>query len=177
MRDWKKLAWLLVLVAILVAVNVFRSSRPGTAGLTGREIERAGSSGSLSAGRIPDAWLQLERLEPSDRVGAADVTRNIFEYARVKASPRPVRRQVEASPAPPPPPPEPRPPLRFFGLAEGGAGGGAQRALLTDGEEIYVTTPGDVVLGRYRLVRIQSTNVEVEDLSRNRRWVLPLEQQ
>lgn len=176
MREWKKLAGLLVLVAVLVAVNVYGPSSPAPTGVTAGVASPTGRSRTRAEGRIPDARLQLERLEGSNRVAAADIERNIFEYGQAPAPPRRVGKpQVEQPAPPPPPPPEPRPSLRFFGFAEGGAAG-HPRALLTDGEEIYVASEGDLVLSRYRLLRVQSSSVEVEDITRKRRWVLPLEQ-
>ena len=175
MKEWKKLAGLLALVAILVAVNVFRSSGPTPGGVTAEVASPKAKGRARAEAPIPDARLQLERLEPSNRVAAADIGRNVFEYGRVQAAPRRVEKPEVEQSAPPPPPPEPRPSLRFFGLAEGGAAGQA-RALLTDGEDIFVVREGDVVLRRYRVLRIQSATVEVEDMTRSRRWVLPLEQ-
>jgi len=173
MREWKKLAGLLVLVAVLVAVNVYRPSSPAPTGVTAGVTSPTGRSRTRAEGRIPDARLQLERLERSNRVAAADIERNIFEYGTAPAPPRRVGKPQVEQPAPPPP--EPRPSLRFFGFAEGGAAG-HPRALLTDGEEIYIASEGDLVLSRYRLLRVQSSSVEVEDITRKRRWVLPLEQ-
>jgi len=176
MREWKKLAWLLALVAVLVGVNLYRPSSPAPTGVTAGVASPTGRSRTRGEARIPDARLQLERLEHANRVAAADIERNIFEYGSAPAPPRRVGKpQMEEPPGPPPPAPEPRPSLRFFGFAEGGTAG-RPRALLTDGEEIYVAMEGDLVLGRYRLLRVQSSSVEVEDITRKRRWVLPLEQ-
>jgi hypothetical protein len=175
MKEWKKLAALLGLVAILVAVNVLRPSGGPPGRATAESTSPTAKGRSRPEAPIPDARLQLERLESSNRVAAGDIERNVFEYGKVQAAPHRAQRVQVEQPAPPPPPPEPRPSLRFFGLAEGGTAG-RSRALLTQGEDIFVATEGDVVLRRYRVVRIQSSSVEVEDITRNRRWVLPLEQ-
>jgi hypothetical protein len=65
--------------------------------------------------------------------------------------------------------------VRFYGFAEN-RGSNARRVFLTDGEEIFVVVEGDVFLRRYRLARIGNQNVEVQDLSSEHRWVIPLEQ-
>lgn len=173
MTNRKKLALLLLLVAVLVGVNVFWPSAPSTSGIMAGSGSQSHLAGFHSSARIPDGILQVEFLEPTTRVGAGDIRRNIFEYARVQSPPRQMRR---AEPAPPASPrPVPRPPLRFFGLAEGG-GGSQQRVLLTDGEEIYVAAQGDVLLGRYRVTQVDRESLVLEDLEQDRRWVLPLEQ-
>ncbi len=167
---------LLVLVTALVSVNVYywgggSSSSSGPAVL-------AGNGGAVSTARIPSGRLEVERLEASERVSVGDITRNVFEFGQPVRVATPKTTAVTIPPtqtAPPPPPPEPKPPLRFFGFAER-SGSGAQRALLTDGESIFVASEGDVVLKDYRVLRIQAENVELEDTVRGRRWVIPREQ-
>ncbi|MFQ5776618.1 MAG: hypothetical protein ACE5IP_01275 [Terriglobia bacterium] len=175
MKDKRKVILFVALLAVLVGINLpwGSSSAPIAAPQEGstRASRLAGSS-SLT---IPDAVLQVERLKPSARVRPGRIQRNIFQYGRRKQAPR---RQVQAKPqldAPPRPPPAPPAPVRFFGFAEN-SHGGKRQVFLTDGEEIYIAAQGDVILQRYRVVRVGSESIEVEDLSGNHRWVVPLEQ-
>lgn len=172
MREAKKLLWLVVLVAVLVGINLYRSSSQGSAG-----GEAKGKAGAAAGYTIPDAEFDTAKLQRTDAVSAADVKRNIFDYGTTPVARRgpvaPARAKPE--PPPPPPPPEPKPPLRFFGFAEGGASG-AHRVFLTDGEAVFVAQEGQVVMRRYRVLRIEAKSIEVEDVTAGRRWVLPLEQ-
>jgi hypothetical protein len=72
---------------------------------------------------------------------------------------------------PPPPPPPPPPPteahlppnLKFFGY--GIIGNGApRRALFYDGEETYVVSEGDTLLGRYRILKIGNSNLQFQEI-------------
>jgi len=73
------------------------------------------------------------------------------------------------------PPPTPPAPLRFYGFAERSQGGRRQ-VFLTDGEEVYLAAEGDVVLHRYRVLRVGNQSIELEEVSGKQRWVVPLEQ-
>jgi hypothetical protein len=42
------------------------------------------------------------------------------------------------------------------------------------GEDIFVAVEGDIVDRRYRILRISSTTVDVEDVLNNNRQTLPL---
>lgn len=174
MKGRRSLILLLGLVVILVGVNLYR--RPAT---TANPLQPESVSGAR-AGRkgpsaIPDAELHVEKLATSGGARAAEIRRNIFEYASrpVTATPRMARAQTQPDkPAPPPPPPPP--PLRFYGFAEG-SGGGARRVLLTDGEGIFVARQGDTINNRYRVLSVGESAVELEDVVAQRRWVITLE--
>jgi len=163
-----KLAALLVLVVVLLAVNFGRKQNPpaSRAASSPAEAKKQGK-------RIPDLELRLDLLEEAG--GRVQVGRNIFEY-HVRAVPRPTPVQT-AVVAPPAPAVEPAPPapFRFYGFAEDSQGG-RRRVFLTNGEEIFIATEGETLLRRYRVARIRATSIELEDVVAKRQWVLPLEQ-
>ena len=64
-------------------------------------------------------------------------------------------------------------PLRLIGIVEVGATTG-RVAVLTDERGVYHGRAGDTVEGRYRLVAIGETSVELEDLTRGARLTLRL---
>jgi len=64
-------------------------------------------------------------------------------------------------------------PLRFYGYARRRAG--RVRALFCDDELVYLASEGDVIRGRYRVVRIEELAAEVEDLAAHTRRTLALE--
>lgn len=169
MKQRGKLVVLLALVAVLVGLQFVRrgpAAVPAVAG-TAAQGPRAGGKASLAA--IPDSLLEVKERKPDSR-RRAGVQRNIFEYGR-RAPVAPVRETV-AAPVPPPAPPAP---LRFYGFAEQ-SHGGRRQVFLTDGEEVYVAAEGDVVLRRYRVARVRSQSIELEELSGRQRWTVPLEQ-
>ncbi len=167
MKGKKKLVVLLLLVVILVGINL-RWRRPAPATPAGQSV----APEKKEASSVPDPRLRLDLLQkPPQRVS---VGRNIFEY-RARAEPvasTPAATTAAALPAPPARPPAP---LRFYGFAEDGLSGG-KRAFVTDGEEIYIVSEGDVIARRYRIARVAAANIEVEDLVSGHRWVIPLEQ-
>ncbi len=127
----------------------------------------AGSSARAESLPVSDPRLRLDRLKAVQRVEYRGSKRNIFDYY---IPPPPVvpqmPQQVQASP----------PlvvPLRFYGILEEGSG---RKALLTDGEEVYVAAAGDVLLRRFRVLRIGFNVIEFEDTIDGRRAVVPLEE-
>jgi hypothetical protein len=68
--------------------------------------------------------------------------------------------QTPTSSEPTPPPPIP---LKFIGLVEGSSGTG-RVAVLSDGRFVYQGREGDIIDGRYRLVRIGVESVVLEYL-------------
>jgi hypothetical protein len=78
------------------------------------------------------------------------------------------------------PPPTPQPivqgpppiPVKFFGYAN--RPGEAKRVFLSRDQDIWVAKEGDVIDRRYKIVRINPTSVEVEDVLSNNRQSIPL---
>jgi len=83
---------------------------------------------------------------------------------------------------PKPPPPVPPPPpvtlgnVKFYGFGTV-PNSAARRAFLTDGENIYVVAEGEVMLNRFRILRIGNASLEFEELSSGRTGTAPLEEQ
>lgn len=168
-------------LGVLIYVNFFGGGDSTRAGLSAS----ADDSEAIVIGsvRVPDVELRVDLLERERQPARAGDVRNIFAYWQ---PPRPPRRP---DPTPPPveeevkpeeaPPPEivvriPPPPYRFFGLAEGETESD-RRVFLTDGTEIFSAARGDTLQDRYRIVQIGRENLELEDLQRGHRWVIPLE--
>lgn len=173
MNNRRNLILLVALVAILVAVNLYRRPSEATSPLEPtRAATPRSARGSPSA--IPDAELHLEKLAATGSVRAAEIRRNIFEYGNRPVEPRQLARKQSEPDKPPPPAPPPPPPLRFYGFAEGSRGG-ARSVLLTDGETVFVARQGDTIKTRYRIVGIGERALELEDVVIQHRWVIPLE--
>lgn len=81
----------------------------------------------------------------------------------------------------PPPPPKPTtamfpPNLKYFGY---GAvpNGSPRRAFVTDGDDVYIVSEGETLLGRYRIVKVGNTNLEFQEISSGLPGTTPLDEQ
>ena len=78
--------------------------------------------------------------------------------------------------APPPPAPQLPPNLKFYGYGNLPVGTG-RLAFFSDGNDVFIVGEGDVLLGRYRVVKINNTNLEFEEVGSGRRGSAQLEEQ
>jgi len=73
---------------------------------------------------------------------------------------------------PPPPAPPPPPPtrasfpanLKYFGYGTV-PNGTPRRAFITDGDDVYIVSEGDTLLGRYRIMKVGNTSLEFQEIS------------
>lgn len=132
---------------------------------------------------VENPQLHKDKLEAARRTEYQSAGRNIFSAI----APPPATEQskpVEVSwktgpPAPPPDPPlQPPPNVKFFGYGTV-PNGTARRAFFADGEDVHIVSEGEVLLNRYRILRIGNASLEFEELSSGRRgaWNLNLEDQ
>lgn len=156
---------LVTLVALLVLVVSFMYRRqPTTSELPPASSNRTGGARAPSApqsGGTPDVHLEALAAERSK---PASGERNLFRFkpkppppAPVVAAPAPV-----APSGPPPPPPPPPIPYKFVGLVE--VPGQSKRiAVLSDGRNVPLHgREGDIIEGRYRIIRIGAESIEME---------------
>jgi hypothetical protein len=113
----------------------------------------------------PVAPVKLEALT-AERQRPGDGERNPFRYR-----PKPVPPPKVATPPPPPvtevsrptgpagPPPVPPIPLKFIGILE--RANGEKWAVLSDGKVTMHGRDGDIVDGRYRIVKIGAESIEL----------------
>jgi hypothetical protein len=74
--------------------------------------------------------------------------------------------------APPPPPTLPGN-LKFFGYGTV-PNGTARRAFFSDGDDVLIVSEGETLLGRYRIVKVNNTNLEFEEIASGRHNTTPL---
>jgi hypothetical protein len=91
------------------------------------------------------------------------------------------KKKNELPPPPPPPPPPPTraqapPNLKFFGYGTVPTGT-PRRAFITDGEDIFIVSEGDTLLGRYRILKVGNSNLEFQEISSGLPGSMPLEEQ
>ncbi len=110
-----------------------------------------------------DVWKALQS-RPLPELG-----RNPFEMERPIVAPG--KGSTSGPPQSPPPPPIPLKPLGHSQTAKG-----VEEAFVTDDEQVYVVHVGEVFAGKYKVLRITSTFVEVEDETSRQRIQLPFPQ-
>ncbi|HSK09699.1 MAG TPA: hypothetical protein VK911_08985 [Vicinamibacterales bacterium] len=151
------LASLLVVLALVVAYQVWWPAAPPP-----------GEAGSAPPGQRTAAGQPTQEV-PDVRLEALEATRP----APVERGRNPFRDRPDPPPAPPPavsappgraeavppgPPPVPPITLKYIGLVEAG---GRAVAVLSDGRDILYGREGEVVDGRYLIVKINVETIEV----------------
>jgi hypothetical protein len=179
------LAVLGVLAAILVgrmlwppAPDTSEAMAPAANGPAAVVMRRT-ASGKLVKETEPrlDPTLELDVLQRSEDTKYSGNGRNIFAMG---SAPIPVPKGTGATdhadarfqrPAIPPPPPIN---LKFFGFAN--RPGEPKRVFLVLNEDVFIAGEGDIVDRRYRVLRISSASVDIEDVITNNRQSIPLTQ-
>jgi hypothetical protein len=176
---------------VYFAKSMFGGSSPAPAPTqqTARtEPAAARQAGSRNeGGRDAEKLPPLEKLDPTlhpevmagaEALEYSGVGRNIFslvsEPPKIEQVQGPIRPQPIAQPqiaqGPPPPPPID---LKFFGYE---AAGGARKAFLLHGDDVFIAVEGDVVDHHYKVVKITPLSIQVTDLLYNNTQTLALTQ-
>jgi hypothetical protein len=155
---------LMALVAVLVAVLVYQLRNGGFHAVSGGSAPGRPSSvrTAVARDRVASApELRLAELRALAATPLAPSQRNPFiERPIVVPPPRPVvAPPVPDSNVPLPPPPPPPIPLKLVGIVQGS---GRPIAALSDGRDVFFGREGDVVEGRYKIIKV---NVESIDIS------------
>jgi hypothetical protein len=134
---------------------------------------RGGGAGPNAGITAPDVHLEaLEAERPEPGKGG----RNLFQFqakaappsATPQRDPTETRTAVEPTPAATAPAPIP---LKYLGVVES-PGQSLKVASLTDGRGIYQGKEGDIIEGRYRIVRIGAESIEMTHLDGSGRQVI-----
>jgi hypothetical protein len=140
-----------------LSVQLFSSPTPNE--FLSREaskIKVRTDSGSL------DPTLHLSRLRFAESALYIGRGRNIF---RVDPEPAAAKTPAARGPEPPKPAPPPaRPPiaLRYFGFVT--IFEAPRKGFFGNGDAVFVATEGEIIDRRYRILKMDSSSVEVEDL-------------
>jgi hypothetical protein len=144
-----------------------RPQRPTTS----RNNRRGPQNAPSVVAQSLDPRLKLDLLRQAEETKYTGSGRNIF----LDEPPPPPAPKVEEQPVaqvqtgPPPPPPIN---LKFFGFAS--RTGATRKIFLSQGEDVFVASEGDIVQRRYRILRINPTSIDVEDVLTNNRQTIPL---
>jgi len=180
----------MLLGAILIVLAVVLYWQSTRQGVTPEEYSAAmsqgaeTSAGALNASAGPRAAAPLQipavalaslgRVQPEP----ADTDRDPFRFESAPARPGPAGppppqpatpAEPQAPPGPPPPPPIL---LKFIGVAKQGEG--RLYAVLRDERGVYYGAEGDVVEGRYRILRVSADTIEVSYVDGRGRTRIPL---
>lgn len=157
---------------LLLAIAAWSLSR-STAPTAGANAPATSTSANNPHPRLknPIAEVDLTALE-AERPEPKEGTRNPFRY-RPKAAPPPspasvIRNQqqqaaaaAQAAQVPTGPPPPPRIPLKYIGDVSDPKNPGKKIAVLSDSRGTYHGREGEVIEGRYRIMKIGVESIEL----------------
>jgi hypothetical protein len=126
--------------------------------------------------------LRLDELDRIRKLEYAGVHRNIFSvivpppppHVPTPAEARAAAAYAAAHPPPPPPPPPLSVPATFFGYVTD-ARTGHKQAFFTDGDDVFIAGEGELLLGRFRVLKIGNDTAEVEEVSSGRTTTLTMQ--
>jgi hypothetical protein len=180
MKQKKQVIALVVLVVVAALIWSFEWRTPTPSMQTASFIQ---DYKGLAVENPQIRWGELQRAQQTEYQSNG---RNPFSMI---AAPTPAELQKkkeadEVKNLPPPvlpPPPVPTraslpPNLKYFGYGTV-PNGTPRRAFFTDGEDVYVVTEGETLLGRYRILKVGNTNLEFQEISSGLPGTTPLEEQ
>ena len=130
---------------------------------------------------VDNPQLHTDGVERARKTEYKSRGRNIFsrEVPPPPPPPKPVAKKEQSGPkveVPPPPPPPPTLPVKFFGYGTV-PNGTVRLAFFTDGQDTYVVAEGELLLNRFRILRIGNANLEFEEVTSGLRGTANLEEQ
>ena len=166
---------------VITTAGVINSGAPKAAVRAPGAAKKVGTTG-----RELDPTLHMEAMLRAESLVYTGSGRNIFAPGSPEEAPAPKIEKVNfdvrlKGPVVPPPVVHPGPPplppinLKYFGTSTGA--NGVRRALLLNGDDVFVASVGDVVQRRYRIVSISANSILVEDLPNSNKQTLPLTSQ
>jgi hypothetical protein len=124
---------------------------------------------------IQNPALHLDRIERLRKLEYKPTGRDIFTAELPKPpEPKVVESYKPVGPQPPPPDPPLTVPFKFYGISTD-TKTGKRQGFFTNGEEVYIVSEGDLVLGRYRIATIGNTSAVVEEVSSGKHATLTME--
>jgi hypothetical protein len=136
-----------------------------------RKVPARGRARGEAAAQSLDPTLRLNLLASVEGVQYKGSGRNIFRGQAEAPIPQPLAAALKKPAGPPPPLPIN---LKFYGFAS--QPGESKKIFLSQGDDIFIASEGDIVNRRYHILHIGVNTVEVEDVLDKRRQVIPLTQ-
>jgi hypothetical protein len=163
-----QLVLLAALLAVLATTLYYTSSPRTTAATAGASNSRGPRGGRQAESSITPPDVHLEALS-AERPKPRATNRNLFRFRPPPPPPVAAARSAASAAAPPPntgpAPPPPLPPIGLKLTGIGSQGTGPRLAFLTDpfGRSI-VAREGETIEGRYKIVRVAESSVEISYL-------------
>lgn len=161
----------MVALFLVLGVVLYRNVRPEAS---------AGSDAPVAIAfkplKVPSPALHLDQLARIRQLAYKGSHRNIFSATPPPPPPSPQaagKDALSAAPAGPPVPPPVQIPLKFYGMAIDPKTGN-KLAFFTNGDNVHIASPGETLLGHFRLLSIGANTVEVEDTSSGRTATLAM---
>ena len=178
----KQVQLLVLLFVVLIGVGIYeyQSFFPSTPAAASTPAAKVARVNQLLPTVSNGTRIRQDLIDDHSHTGVVG-RRNVFQYYVPPPPPKP------APPPPPPPPPvvprpdpprvvtQPPPPFsalsvfQYDGIIISPKPGLPLRASIDDKTNHYSVSEGDYILGRYRIVRLTETSVEIEDTEQNRR--------
>ena len=170
------------LVLLVNLVRSFRQVRAGAARAAGSVTVAAGKTQARSEAPAGvsglsryDPGLNLELLKKVQSRPWSPVGRDPFSFQSPTA-PQPTASAAPqaAAQAPAPPAPPPPAPLKAVGYSD--MPGGVREAYVSYEDQVYSVQEGDTIAGKFKVLKVSPTQVEVEDASSKEKVKLPITQ-
>lgn len=175
----RRLVVLLGLLGVVMAFALYQYWPSEQVSAPARAGARAAGRGAAASPGLKAPDVHLDTLSTERPKPGTSQTRDLFRFKPKAPPPAPERAGSPgvAMPAPPAvpqgPPPLPPIPMRFIGFVEA-AGPVGKIAILTDGRGLYRGQEGDIIEGRYRILRIGVESVDVAYLDGRGRQTIRL---
>jgi hypothetical protein len=152
---------------------------------SGLPLPVAGAAPRAGAAPQPVPWINLDRLKAERPNVALGKKRNPFQFKQAPTPPPPVQTPEPVDDDPdgaggpdgpvptPTAPPIPPLPLRFFGVLEP-KGQGKIAVILSEQKEILHGREGEVLGGRYKILKIGHESLDIQEVTTGHTERLPL---
>ena len=176
MKQKHQVGALLILVVIAALVWLWNFRKPVVTADAGQSIKED------PIGTVDNPQIRMDMIERTRKAEYKGSGRNPFSSVAPPSAKAPHPEVKRDFPGPKDEPPKPPPPpptlgnLKFYGFGTV-PNSTARRAFLTDGENIYVVAEGEVLLNRFRILRIGNASLEFEEISSGRTGTAALEEQ
>jgi len=172
-KQKKQLAVLAVLLLILGAVGFFYFDND-------KPVVTADTGSPAPLLLVDNLSLHNDSVDRARKTEYKSGGRNIFSRELPPPPvPKPDKEHPALPPLPPPPPPPPTVaplPVKFFGYGTV-PNGTVRLAFFTDVDAVYVVKEGELLMNRFRILRIGNNSLEYEDTSTGLRGTAILEDQ